>query len=439
MSTLAPPLSRPAPVSVDAAIRPFRVDVPAAKLADLRRRIAATQWPDQETVTDNSQGAPLATTQKLAHYWATDYDWRRVEARLNALPQFVTEIDGIDIHFIHARSQHAGALPLLINHGWPGSIVEQLRIVDPLVNPLAHGGTAEDAFHIVVPSMPGYGFWGKPASTGWDPARIARAWTVLMQRLGYDRYVGQGGDWGSFVMGEMALQAPPELLGIHTNFPHVVPADIDQALLAGAPAPASLSDEEVQAYTQIERGFGGLHYARYMAARPQTLYGIADSPVGLAAWLLDYWLTGRDGQPSAIAAALDRAESAAGELTRDDVIDDITLYWVTNSGVSAARLYAEYKGGFFNAKGVEIPVAVSVFPDELYQAPRSWAERAYPKLIHYNRLPKGGHFAAWEQPGLFTEELRAGFRPLRGARGRGRPSPSPARVLTHSFGQGDAS
>ncbi|WP_372857155.1 epoxide hydrolase family protein [Sphingomonas sp.] len=401
-------------MSGDAPIRPFRIDVPEAQLVALRRRIGATQWPDRETVEDSSQGVPLAMLQALARHWATDYDWRTVEARLNALPQFVTEVDGLDVHFIHVRSPHANALPLLVSHGWPGSIVEQLGIVGRLTKPEAHGASASDAFDVVIPSMPGYGFSGKPTSPGWDPERIARAWAELMRRLGYTRYVAQGGDWGSFVMDQMGLLSPPGLLGIHTNLPSTVPADAYAALLAGAPPPPGLSDEEQRAYGQLERAFGEIHYARYMAARPQTLYGIADSPVGLAAWLLDHWLVDHaDGEPTAIALALDRATSATGELTRDDILDDVTLYWLTNTGVSAARLYREYKGGFFNAKGVSIPVAVSVFPRELYQAPRSWTERAYPGLIHYNRVGKGGHFAAWEQPALFSQEIRAAFRSLR--------------------------
>ena len=349
---------------------------------------------------------------KLANYWATGYDWRKVEAKLNALPQFITEIDGLDIHFIHVRSKHANALPLVINHGWPGSIIEQLKIIDPLVNPTAHGGSAADAFHVVIPSMPGYGFSGKPTSTGWGPERMGRAWDELMKRLGYTRYVAQGGDWGAFVVDQMGLQAPAGLLAIHTNMPATVPADVDKALLAGAPAPAGLSAEERLAYAQLERTFKQVDYARLMASRPQTLYGIADSPVGLAAWLLDH--NDADGQPAAtVAAALKRPSSATGELTRDEILDNITLYWLTNTGVSASRLYWEYKGGFFNAKGVSIPVAVSVFPGEQYEAPRSWTERAYPKLIHYNKLDKGGHFAAWEEPQLFAAELRSAFRSLR--------------------------
>jgi pimeloyl-ACP methyl ester carboxylesterase len=403
-------MSAAAETAID--IRPFQVDIPDAALEDLRRRIAATNWPEKETVADESQGVPLATMQQLARYWAMDYDWRTCEARLNALPQFITELDGLDIHFLHVRSQHEDALPLIVNHGWPGSIIEQLKIIDPLTNPTAHGASATDAFHVVIPSMPGYGFSGKPTSTGWGPESMARAWANLMARLGYPRYVAQGGDWGAFVVDQMGLQAPEGLLAIHTNMPATVPADIDQASLAGDPPPAGLSAEERRAYQQLLRTYGQVEYARYMAARPQTLYGIADSPVGLAAWLLDH--NDADGQPAAaVVAALDRATNATGELTRDEVLDNITLYWLTNTGVSASRLYWEYKGGFFNAKGVAIPVAVSVFPGEQYQAPRSWAERAYPNLIYYNQVDKGGHFAAWEQPQLFAEELRAAFRSLR--------------------------
>jgi pimeloyl-ACP methyl ester carboxylesterase len=396
----------------DTAIRPFRIDISDEALEDLRRRIAATQWSEKETVADSSQGVPLATMQELARYWATDYDWRTVEARLKALPHFITEIDGLDIHFIHVRSKHENALPLIVNHGWPGSIIEQLKIIEPLTDPTAYGGSAEDAFDVVIPSTPGYGFSGKPTSTGWGPERMGRAWNVLMKRLGYDRYVAQGGDWGAFVVDQMGLQAPAGLLAIHSNMPATVPAEVDQALQAGAPPPSGLSAEEQRAYEQLVRTFKQVEYAKYMAARPQTLYGIADSPVGLAAWLLDH--NDADGQPAAaVTAALDRTTSATGELTRDEILDNITLYWLTNTGVSASRLYWEYRGGFFNTKGVSIPVAVSVFPGEQYQAPRSWTERAYPNLIYYHEVDKGGHFAAWEQPLLFADELRAAFRSLR--------------------------
>ena len=394
------------------AIRPFQVSIPEEALVDLRRRIAATRWPDKETVADQSQGVQLATIQELARYWGTEYDWRKCEAKLNALPQFMTEIDGLDIHFIHVRSTHENALPLIVTHGWPGSVIEQLKIVDPLTNPTAHGASASDAFHVVIPSMPGYGFSGKPTSPGWDPARIARAWVVLMKRLGYTQFVAQGGDWGAIITDVMATQAPPELLGMHTNMPGVIPPDIDKAAQSGAPAPSGLSADERLAYERLAFVYAkGAGYAYQMGLRPQTLYGIADSPIGLAAYLLDH-----------DARSLELISRAfAGQptgLTRDDVLDNITLFWLTTTGISSARLYWEQlrargEFAFFSVKGVSIPVAVSVFPDELYPAPRSWTERAYPKLIHYNRLPTGGHFAAWEQPQLFSEEVRAGFRPLR--------------------------
>ena len=392
------------------AIRPFQVSTPDTELTELRRRITATRFPEKETVTDFSQGVPLATTQKLARYWATEYDWRKVEARLNAVPNFITEIDGLDIHFIHVRSKHENALPMLVSHGWPGSIIEQLKIVDPLVNPTAHGGTAADAFHVVIPSMPGYGFSGKPTETGWGPERIARAWDVLMKRLGYTSYVAQGGDWGSVVVDYMGVQAPKGLLAIHTNMPGVVPPAIDAAAFAGAPVPAGLSADEKHAYEQLAGFYKKVYYAVIMGTRPQTLTALADSPVGLATFMIDH--------DERSLELISRSFNGVSEgLSPDDVLDNVTLFWLTNTGVSAARLYWEYnlsdKLSFFSPKGVKLPVAVSAFPDELTQAPRSWAEQAYPNLIHYNRLPKGGHFAAWEQPKFLSEELRAGFRSLR--------------------------
>jgi pimeloyl-ACP methyl ester carboxylesterase len=390
------------------AIRPFHVNVAEEELTDLRRRINATRWPDRETVTDATQGVQLATTQALARYWATDYDWHKCQAKLNALPNFITEIDGLDIHFIHIRSKHENALPLIVTHGWPGSVVEQLKIVDPLTNPTAHGGSASDAFHLVIPSMPGYGFSGKPTKPGWDPAHIARAWIALMKRLGYTKFVAQGGDWGAVITDLMGVLAPPELVGIHTNMPGIFPADIDQAAFSGAPAPSGLSADEKVAYEHLQFVYQkGIAYGFQMGLRPQTLYGIADSPVGLAAYFLDH-----DARSYELISRVFRGEAEG--LTRDDILDNITITWLTNTALSGARLYWEYFGkGYFNAKGVSIPVAVSVFPDELYLAPRSWAERAYPKLIHYNKLNKGGHFAAWEQPKLLSEEIRAGFRSLR--------------------------
>lgn len=389
------------------AIRPFRNEAPEADLVDLRQRVAAMRWPEKETVADQSQGVQLATMEALARYWATEHDWRTVEARLNALPQFLTEIDGLDIHFIHVRSRHENALPIIVTHGWPGSIIEQMKIVGPLTDPTAYGGSAEDAFHLVIPSLPGHGFSGKPTATGWDPVRIARAWIVLMERLGYDRYVAQGGDWGNAVTEQMALQTPPGLLGIHTNMPATVPDAIQQALNLGNPPPAGLSAEEQGAWDQLAFFYKrGLAYSQEMGNRPQTLYAIADSPVGLAAWMLDH-----DASSYDLIARVFAGESEG--LTRDDVLDNVTLYWLTNTAVSSARLYWESKLAFFASKGVTLPVGVSVFPDELYAAPRSWAEKAYPNLIHYNRLPKGGHFAAWEQPRVLSQELRATFRPLR--------------------------
>jgi len=389
------------------AIRPFQVNFPEAELTDLRRRVNATKWPERETVTDALQGVQLATIQKLARYWGTDYDWRKAEAKLKALPHFITEIDGLDIHFIHVRSKHPNALPMIVTHGWPGSIIEQLKIVGPLTDPTAHGGKAEEAFDLVIPSMPGYGFSGKPTTPGWGPEQIARAWAVLMGRLGYTRYVAQGGDWGALIVDLMGVQAPPGLLGIHTNMAGAVPPEIDKAAFTGAPPPPDLSAEERYAYDRLAFFYGkGLGYALEMGNRPQTLYGIADSPVGLAAWIIDHDIWSYE----LIARVFDGKSEG---LTRDDILDNITLYWLTNTGVSSARLYWENKLAFFAPKHVAIPVAVSVYPDDIDTPPRSWVEKAYPKLIHYNRLPKGGHFAAWEQPEFFVGEMRAGFRSLR--------------------------
>jgi pimeloyl-ACP methyl ester carboxylesterase len=396
--------------TASAAVHPFRVNFSDAELDVMRRRISATRWPERETVTDQSQGPQLATLQKLARYWVTEYDWRKVEARLNALPNFVTEIDGLDIHFIHVRSKHRNALPLIVTHGWPGSIIEQLKIVDPLTNPTAHGASEADAFDLVIPSMPGYGFSGKPTMAGWDPAHIARAWVALMKRLGYRKFVAQGGDWGAIITDLMGAQGHPELLGIHVNMPGVFSADIEKAALAGVPAPSGLSADEKLAYERLAFVYAkGVGYGYQMGLRPQALYGIADSPVGIAGYLLDH--------DAASLALISRAFDGQSEgLTRDDVLDNVTLTWLTNTFVSGARLYwecFENKISFFGVKGVSIPAAVSVFPDELYQAPKSWTERAYPELIHYNKVDKGGHFAAWEQPQLLADEVRAGFRSLR--------------------------
>jgi pimeloyl-ACP methyl ester carboxylesterase len=407
LQTIDMPQTSAAGTGSATALRPFRVEVPEADLIDLRRRLNASRLPERETVADFSQGVPLATVEKLAKYWATEYDWRKVEARLNAVPNFITEIDGLDIHFIHVRSKHENAMPLIITHGWPGSIIEQLKLVEPLTNPTAHGGTEADAFHVVIPSMPGYGFSGKPATTGWTPEHIARAWDVLMTRLGYTRYVAQGGDWGAIVVDLMGAQAPDGLAGIHTNMPNVIPPAIDAAALAGAPAPAGLSADERLAYDMLAAFYKNVYYGFFMATRPQTLTGLSDSPIGLATFMLDHDARSLE----LIARSFDGVPEG---LTRDDVLDNITLFWLTNTGVSAARLYWENKLGFFTPKGVKVPVAVSAFPDELYQAPRSWAEQTYPTLLHYNRLPKGGHFAAWEQPTLLTQEIRAGFKTLRG-------------------------
>jgi len=394
------------------AIRPFQFGFKEAELADLRRRINATKWPERELVMDASQGVQLATMQKLARYWGKDYEWRKGEAKLKAVPHFITEIDGLDIHFIHVRSKHENALPVIVTHGWPGSIIEQLKIIEPLTNPTAHGGTAEEAFHLVIPSLPGYGFSGKPTKPGWNPVSIAKAWATLMQRLGYTKYVAQGGDWGNAVSEVMALQQPPGLLGIHTNMAATVPPDVSRALAMGGPPPAGLSPDEQKAWDQLSDFYkNGLGYSLEMNNRPQTLYGIVDSPVGLASWILDhdirsYQMIARvfDGQPEG--------------LSRDDVLDNVTLYWLTNTAISSARLYWDTRhnlppGGFFDVRGIKIPVAVSAFAEEIYQAPKSWAERAYAKLIFFNKHDKGTHFAAWEQPDLFVTDLRAAFKSLR--------------------------
>src|SRR5215217_4619210 len=405
MLTSEPRLAEP-DAAEENAIRPFDIDVPEDELVDLRRRIAATRWPEKETVEDQSQGPRLATMQALARYWAEEYDWRKCEVKLKALPHFITEIDGLDIHFIHVRSEHEDALPLIVLHGWPGSVIEQLKIIGPLTDPTAHGASASDAFHLVIPSMPGYGFSGKPTSTGWGPEHIARAYAELMKRLGYDRYVASGGDWGGEIVERMGVQAPPGLIGIHTNFAGAVRPNVSAAVQSGSPS--GLDDEETRIYEKLSSFFAtDAGYAIESATHPQALYGIADSPIGLAAWMLDH-----DATSLALISRV-FVDGAQEGLTRDDVLDNITHYWLTNTGVSSGRLYWENKLGFFDPKGVSIPVAVSVFPDELYQVPRSWAAEAYPKLIHYNKLDKGGHFAAWEQPQLFVEEVRTGLRSLR--------------------------
>ncbi|WP_434318631.1 epoxide hydrolase family protein [Leifsonia sp. P73] len=387
-------------------IRPFRVEIPQEELDDLRRRILATRWPTEETVSDASQGVQLETMQALADYWATDHDWRKVEARLNSYPQFLTEIDGVYIHFLHVRSKHEDALPMIVTHGWPGSVIEQLKIIEPLTDPESYGGTAADAFHLVIPSLPGHGFSGKPTGTGWDPIRIASAWTELMARLGYTRYVAQGGDWGNAVTEQLALQKPAGLVGIHTNMPAAEP-DAISAIVPGGPEPAGLSPDEKQAWDQLVYFWlHGLGYAQEMAGRPQTLYALEDSPVGLAAWMLDH-------DPASEAMIARVFAGGAEGLTKDDVLDNVDLYWFTKTAVSSARLYWESKLSFFGPKGVTLPTAVSAYPDEIYTAPESWVRAAYPNLLHYNRLPKGGHFAAWEQPDSFVSEMRASFATLR--------------------------
>jgi len=393
------------------AIRPFRVNFSAAEVTDLRRRVKATKWPERETVKDASQGVQFATTQKLANYWATDYDWSKCEKRLKALPHFITNIDGLDIHFIHVKSKHPNALPIIVTHGWPGSIIEQLKIIDPLTNPTAHGGSASDAFDIVIPSLPGYGFSAKTTAPGWDVPRISRAWITLMKRLGYTRFVAQGGDWGNAISEVMGLIAPPELLGISTNMAATVPPEISKAMAAGGPPPADLTPDELYAWKQLDVFYKkGLGYANEMSLRPQSLYALADSPVGLAAWILDH-----DAQSYDLIVRV--FDGVPEGLTRDDILDNITFYWLTNTAVSSARLYWEASqkpsGGFFDARGVKIPVSVTVFPHEIYAAPQTWATRAYSNLIYYKKHDKGTHFAAWEQPALLTADLRESFRSLR--------------------------
>jgi len=392
-------------------IRPLKVSVSDEQIADLRRRIQAKRWPEKETVGDDSQGVQFATMQKLAQYWATEHDWRKCEARINAQPNFLTHIDGLDIHFIHVKSKEKNALPLVITHGWPGSFLEQMKVIGPLTDPVAHGGKAEDAFDVVIPSLPGYGYSGKPTAPGWDPPRIARAWTTLMKRLGYTKFVAQGGDWGNAVSETMAVQAPPELLGISTNMAATVPAEISKAMAAGSPPPATLSADERNAWDQLDNFYKkGLGYANEMSLRPQTLYAIADSPVGLAAWILDH-----DVRSYRLIVRV--FDGQAEGLSKDDILDNISLYWFTNTAVSSERLYWDTAqtstSGFFDPRGIQIPVVVTVFPDEIYAAPRTWAERAYPRMIYFNKLAKGGHFAAWEQPATFAHEMREGFRSLR--------------------------
>jgi pimeloyl-ACP methyl ester carboxylesterase len=402
------------------AIRPFTIEIPEAELEQLRARIAATRWPGKETVEDDSQGVPLAMVQALARYWQTEYDWRKCEAELNSVPNFLTEIDGLDIHFIHVRSGHEDALPIVVCHGWPGSVVEQLKLIGRLTDPTAHGASASDAFHVVIPSMPGYGFSGKPTSTGWGPVRTGKAYVELMKRLGYDRFVAQGGDWGAIVVDLMAggrspgpaEPAPPELIGIHTNMAGAIPPDLFSASFAGSPPPSGLSDEELSTYEQL-RSFFATHVAYGLIAgtRPQTLYGLADSPVDLAAFMLDHG--DGLGQPGLVQQVLEGRLEKPSDLTRDDILDNITLFWLTNTGISSLRMYWEFAGGFFDTKGVTIPVGVSTFADEIYRVPRSWAEQAYPNLVYYNQHDRGGHFAAWEQPQLLSEDIRATFRSLR--------------------------
>lgn len=392
--------------SASTEIRPFHFSAQETDLAELRRRIEATRWPDKETVSDSSQGVQLATIQKLARHWAKHYDWRVIESKINAVPNYITRIDGLDIHFIHVRSKHEHALPLLMAHGWPGSVIELMKVIGPLTDPEAHGGHACDAFSLVIPSMPGYGFSEKPTEAGWNPERIADAYIELMNRLGYSQYGAQGGDWGSIVVDLMAVKAPPGLIGIHSNMPGIIPPELDAALFRGEPVPSGLSGEEQRAAEQLANTYKHIGYAIMMGDRPQSLTGLADSPVGLAAFMLDH-------DPKSYEMIARSIDGELEGLTPDDVLDNITLFWLTNTAISSARLYWENTSTFFAVKGVNIPVAVSVFPDELYAAPKSWTQAAYPKLVHYNVLAKGGHFAAWEQPALFSREVRAGFKSLR--------------------------